>query len=163
MNSRPHAIYADRLEDAAYISDLLSLFGADPAAASEDVVTGMRELRDALEPAISRTDQLSASAGWRAVSRFSTDVLFRFRFADDGTPVLEPATGGNLSGRMLATLSQVLENGAWSRIKECANEECSSFFFDDTKNRSQRWHSYEICGNKINAAAHRARKTAADT
>ncbi|MFJ3407387.1 CGNR zinc finger domain-containing protein [Promicromonospora sp. NPDC090134] len=161
MNSRPHAVYGDRLDDAAYVSTLLASFDVD-ATEAPDAVAELRSLRAALEPAITADDEASVADGWRAVSRFSSDVLFRFQYAADGAPILEHASGGELRARMLTALTQLLESGDWSRIKECANEECKSLFLDDTKNRSQRWHSYETCGNKINAAAHRARRTAAN-
>jgi predicted RNA-binding Zn ribbon-like protein len=32
--------------------------------------------------------------------------------------------------------------------------------YDTTRSRTQRWHSYELCGNRANVAAFRAREGA---
>jgi predicted RNA-binding Zn ribbon-like protein len=58
---------------------------------------------------------------------------------------------------LLAALQTALLNGTWDRIRLCANHECSAAFYDTTRSRTQRWHSYAICGNKSNVAAYRAR------
>lgn len=46
------------------------------------------------------------------------------------------------------------------RIRVCANDGCRAVFYDTTRSRTQRWHSYELCGNRANVAAFRAREGA---
>ncbi|MDT5029510.1 MAG: hypothetical protein QOE61_5936, partial [Micromonosporaceae bacterium] len=46
----------------------------------------------------------------------------------------------------------------WTRLHLCANDVCRVAFYDASRSRTQRWHSYETCGNRANAAAHRARR-----
>ncbi|MEO3773386.1 CGNR zinc finger domain-containing protein [Micromonospora sp. B9E7] len=46
-------------------------------------------------------------------------------------------------------------------MRICGNEMCSHVFYDTTRSRTQRWHSYERCGNRTNVAAYRARARSA--
>lgn len=41
-----------------------------------------------------------------------------------------------------------------ARIKPCANHACILYFLDTSKNRTRRWCSMEVCGNRTKVAAH---------
>jgi predicted RNA-binding Zn ribbon-like protein len=43
-------------------------------------------------------------------------------------------------------------------LRRCANDECSVFFYDISKNHKRRWCSMDYCGNRAKAAGHRARQ-----
>ncbi|MEV0233746.1 CGNR zinc finger domain-containing protein [Nonomuraea sp. NPDC050786] len=43
-------------------------------------------------------------------------------------------------------------------MKECANPECTKIFIDRSRGGRREWCGMESCGNKIKAAAYRARK-----
>ncbi|MBB5782891.1 CGNR zinc finger domain-containing protein [Nonomuraea jabiensis] len=43
-------------------------------------------------------------------------------------------------------------------MKECANPECTKVFIDRSRGGRREWCGMESCGNKIKAAAYRARK-----
>jgi predicted RNA-binding Zn ribbon-like protein len=43
-------------------------------------------------------------------------------------------------------------------VKACARESCRYVFFDHSRNRSGRWCSMQVCGNREKTAAYRARK-----
>lgn len=43
-------------------------------------------------------------------------------------------------------------------MKECANPECTKVFIDRSRGRRREWCGMESCGNKIKAAAYRARQ-----
>jgi predicted RNA-binding Zn ribbon-like protein len=74
-----------------------------------------------------------------------------------------PAPAENvLAARVLGDLAAVTAAGHWNRIKACANEACGALFYDTTKARTRRWHSFGQCGNKANVAAHRQRQASAD-
>lgn len=45
------------------------------------------------------------------------------------------------------------------RVKQCEASDCVLLFVDQTKSRRRRWCSMATCGNRMKAAAHRARKT----
>ncbi|MFD9007044.1 CGNR zinc finger domain-containing protein [Streptomyces sp. NPDC059582] len=60
-------------------------------------------------------------------------------------------------------MAEMIADGTWQRIRACANEDCAHAFYDTTRSRTQRWHSYEDCGNRTNVAAYRARRPARST
>ncbi|ABE57541.1 CGNR zinc finger domain-containing protein [Chromohalobacter israelensis] len=45
-------------------------------------------------------------------------------------------------------------------VKECQAPDCVLLFHDQTKSHRRRWCSMASCGNRMKAAAHRARKSA---
>ncbi|HEY3483010.1 MAG TPA: ABATE domain-containing protein, partial [Streptomyces sp.] len=48
-------------------------------------------------------------------------------------------------------------------MKECANPECTRVYIDRSRGRRREWCGMETCGNKMKAAAYRARKREAAT
>lgn len=45
-------------------------------------------------------------------------------------------------------------------LKECANPDCTQFYIDRSRGARREWCKMDPCGNKIKAAAYRARKRA---
>jgi predicted RNA-binding Zn ribbon-like protein len=45
-----------------------------------------------------------------------------------------------------------------SRIKVCANADCSWMFYDQSTNRSRRWCQANICGNLVKVREHRSHR-----
>ena len=60
-------------------------------------------------------------------------------------------------GTVLHDVATLLRDKRWDRLKICADEACGAAFYDCTRSKTQRWHSFSICGNKNNVAAHRVR------
>jgi predicted RNA-binding Zn ribbon-like protein len=52
---------------------------------------------------------------------------------------------------LVAALATVLITGEVERIKRCPAEDCGWVFWDSTKNRSRRWCSMQVCGNRNKA------------
>lgn len=48
-------------------------------------------------------------------------------------------------------------------MKECANPECTKIFIDRSRGGRREWCGMESCGNKVKAAAYRARKKKTQT
>lgn len=96
----------------------------------------------------------------RALNTLAATLPFVYRFGADGRAAPVPARDV-LAARVLGDLAAVGAAGHWARIKACANDACGALFYDTTKARTRRWHSFELCGNKANVAAHRQRQ--ADT
>ncbi|MFD7816458.1 CGNR zinc finger domain-containing protein [Streptomyces sp. NPDC059785] len=48
-------------------------------------------------------------------------------------------------------------------MKECGNPECTRVYIDRSRGMRRQWCGMESCGNKIKAAAYRARKKQAQT
>jgi predicted RNA-binding Zn ribbon-like protein len=85
------------------------------------------------------------------------------RFRTDGSTVIEPAAVGidGALGQILAGAHRAMDRGSWRQLKLCRRDCCRWAFLDTSKNRSRRWCSMEICGNREKGAAfrHRRRKT----
>lgn len=56
------------------------------------------------------------------------------------------------------SIADYLCNADVSRIKKCENPNCTLWFWDTTKNGKRRWCTMSVCGNRMKAAAHRARR-----
>lgn len=76
-----------------------------------------------------------------------------------GTLALTPRATGltGALGRLLAIVAQAQIDGSWSRLRVCANDVCQWAFYDASRNRSGRWCSMAICGNRTKVRAHRTR------
>ena len=55
-------------------------------------------------------------------------------------------------------LVQLLTEEDLQLVKECEASDCVLLFHDQTKSHRRRWCSMAACGNRMKAAAHRARK-----
>ena len=103
-------------------------------------------------------DQLDPSA--RATIEHAADRA-RFSLASDhtGTVTLTPRADGvdGALGRLLAICLRAQVDGGWSRLRVCANDVCQWAFYDASRNRSGRWCSMAICGNRSKVRTHRGR------
>ena len=100
--------------------------------------------------------RLTALAG-----RFPLQV--RFRPGDDA--ILLPLKGGvaGALGRILADVAVAMTKGSWERLKVCSEDSCQWAFYDRSKNRSGRWCSMRVCGNRTKTRAYRDRRRGART
>jgi predicted RNA-binding Zn ribbon-like protein len=60
-------------------------------------------------------------------------------------------------GRIVAAVHATMADGSWSRLKACARDECRRVYFDASRNRSKRWCSMGVCGNREKGEAFRRR------
>lgn len=44
------------------------------------------------------------------------------------------------------------------RVRECAEEHCTSLFLDTSRSDVRRWYSVVPCGNRLKVQAYRARQ-----
>jgi predicted RNA-binding Zn ribbon-like protein len=78
------------------------------------------------------------------------------------SPGLAPAAGG-VKGALAhlvaeATIARI--KGTWTRLKICPADDCLWAFYDTSRNRSKRWCSMEVCGNRNKVRAFRDRSHA---
>jgi len=94
---------------------------------------------------------LEAAARWSALT-----VVFD----GEGRIAVEPGRGGvaGAVGRLLETVARAMGDGTWERLKACGAEGCAWAFYDHTRNRSGRWCSMAVCGNRAKVRAYRARR-----
>jgi predicted RNA-binding Zn ribbon-like protein len=87
-------------------------------------------------------------------------VCLTVRFDEDGSPTLKPESSGvsGALGRILAAVVRATDEGVWSRLKVCPNDACQWAFYDRSKNRSGKWCTMEVCGNRMKARTFRQRR-----
>jgi predicted RNA-binding Zn ribbon-like protein len=111
--------------------------GADAGAA--------RAVRDALrlstDEQVPRADALAA-------------VPLHVAFDAQGLPLLRST---HPLGAVLAAVVRLVHEGEWSRIKLCRMHDCRYAFYDTSRNRSGRWCSMRVCGNRAKTRAFRER------
>jgi predicted RNA-binding Zn ribbon-like protein len=79
----------------------------------------------------------------------------------NSAPKLESRAGGidGLCGQLVSVAVTAMLDGSWERLKACRN--CRWAFFDESKNRSARWCSMSLCGNRLKTRAYRRRQRSA--
>src|SRR6266540_1187748 len=94
------------------------------------------------------------------VNRAAGELPLQLRFAPDGEPVLGPRPDGvrGALAAMLAGIALAKAQGTWGRLKVCSSDTCQWAFYDRSKNRSGRWCSMQVCGNRTKTRAYRARQ-----
>jgi predicted RNA-binding Zn ribbon-like protein len=157
LNSRPHAIHGDRLHEVDWALENASDRAKPPNGAALDRLRGVRA---ALVDAVTGPTA-SADRAWSDFSSRTEEVTLRHVFGPGGSVLLRQTSGDPYLGAVAAAVADLVESGTWTRVKFCANPDCNGAFYDATRSRTQRWDSYETCGNKINVASHRARHGAA--
>lgn len=50
------------------------------------------------------------------------------------------------------------QNGTWTRLKTCANPECTWAFYDRSRNQQGSWCEMAVCGNRLKNRQFRARR-----
>jgi len=119
------------------------------------------ELREALRAMLRVNDGHPVDpAALEVVNRVTGSLPLQLHFSTDGEPGLGPGTGG-VRGALAAMLGAVPlaeADGTWSRLKVCSADDCQWAFYDKSKNRSGRWCSMRVCGNRTKTRAYRARQ-----
>ena len=137
-----------------------------------DEETGEDELADdAAARAWFRAHDLPARGLVAAELRAVRDAL---RAAADGRtppqaalalpPLRAAYAGGELTltsdhpaGAFVAAAVRLSFEGRWDRLKLCDMESCRYAFYDASRNRSGRWCSMAVCGNRAKTRAFRER------
>ncbi|WFB07818.1 CGNR zinc finger domain-containing protein [Streptomyces sp. LX-29] len=74
-------------------------------------------------------------------------------------PHLPPAR--QALARLAIAWAELIATGEAHRLKRCAEHSCAWAFWDVSKNRSRRWCSMRVCGNRTKARKHAAKQAAA--
>jgi hypothetical protein len=162
LNSRPHAtpVMPDTLVDPETARSVLSAFGSpEEGLPSEGRLEQIRALRSDLMNVVAPSGPADTALGWAGVTNHASTVGFRQTFSELGEVQPQQVTGDPVVGAVIFSVVELIGANALSRIRVCANEVCRHVFYDTTRSRTQRWHSYEVCGNRTNVAAYRTRKT----
>ena len=122
-----------------------------------------RAVRDALRGAMeANADHADRDAALRELNDLARGLPLRVRFVDDDTAELVPvgaAVDGVLAS-LLADVRDAMRDGTWRRLKICRSEDCQWAYYDASRNRSGRWCSMAVCGNRQKVRAYRERQSA---
>ena len=82
------------------------------------------------------------------------------RFDATGAARVEPAAPGvdGALGRLLAIVKAAQDDRTWARLKVCPAEDCQWAFYDASRNRSARWCTMDVCGNRTKVRRYRERR-----
>ncbi|MDA3629273.1 CGNR zinc finger domain-containing protein [Saccharopolyspora sp. WRP15-2] len=90
--------------------------------------------------------------------------------AAEPPPAIELSDAGlHTSGDLPAVLSQIARSGIAALadpqacLKECGRADCTRIYLDRSRGARRTWCGMEECGNRVKAAAYRARKRASST
>ena len=163
LNSRPRSGHADGLASGESAVALLDSLGLGAESLDDVGLERLRRLRDLLAVLADREVVAGGrSAAWDAVNDIAAGVPTVVRFISDEESAVRPAGEGadDSLGALIVDLDRAVSGGSWKRVRLCAYEPCKSAFYDATRSRTQRWHSYEMCGNRSNVASYRRRAAA---
>ena len=81
-------------------------------------------------------------------------------WTDDGGARFEPggSGAGGAVARIFAAVVTLQADGTWERLKVCPAGDCRYAFYDHSKNRSGRWCSMRVCGNRSKTRSFRRRQ-----
>ena len=133
---------------------------ADGGSVEEADVRRAKEVREALRSLLAANNGREVDPeAVRTLNRAAEKARLAVRFGPDGRVALEAGAGGvdGAIGGVLAAAHAGMEEGMWGRLKACANGGCAWAFYDRSKNRSGRWCSMAVCGNRKKTRAYRRR------
>ena len=139
----------------------MDLLDEDSATADEKDLERALALREGIRSLLlANNGEEVETVRIRELNRASGSVCLMVQFDDDGSPTLEPESSGVSAalGRILAAVVRATQEGSWGRLKVCTNDACQWAFYDHSKNRSGKWCTMEVCGNRMKARTFRQRQ-----
>jgi predicted RNA-binding Zn ribbon-like protein len=164
VNTRDIEESSDELESP---ESLLSWFAGMDLLDEDGATADQKDLERALALREGIRDLLLANNGEEIetvsiseLNRAASSVWLTVRFDDDGRATLKPESSGVPAalGRILAAVVRATQVGSWGRLKVCTNDACQWAFYDHSKNRSGKWCTMEVCGNRMKARTFRQRQ-----
>jgi len=139
----------------------MGLLNEDVAAADEQDLERVLAVREGIRSLLlANHGEEVETVRISELNRAAGSVYLGVRFDDEGNPMLEPESSG-VSGalaRILAAVVRAKEERVWGRLKVCTNDACQWAFYDHSKNRSGKWCTMEVCGNRMKARTFRQRQ-----
>lgn len=91
-------------------------------------------------------------------------VPLRLAISADGSASLEPSgtTVERALGELVSPIPSATADGTWDRMKVCPSDTCQWAFYDHSRNRSRRWCTMDVCGNRQKSRTFRERNRSAD-
>ena len=153
----------DELDGPHSLLGWLSSMGLidDEAIADEDNLKRALALRGGIRSLLlANNGEGIEPADLRELNGVAESLCLRVRFDEDGGLMLGPESSGVSAalGRILAAVVRATDEGIWGRLKICSNDACQWAFYDRSRNRSGKWCTMEVCGNRMKARAFRQRQ-----
>ena len=148
---------ADELADGPALGRWLRTRGLWRLGPSDEDAADARAVREALRDLLRANNGCGgdpdASAATLAAAARAGGVTVGF----DARSVRLLAPAGGISP-VVAAAGQAMVDGSWPRLKACRSDACRWAFVDSARNRSRRWCSMQVCGNREKARAFRRRQ-----
>ncbi len=154
---------ADELSTPAALAAWLDTRGLGRFAATPADLRDARRLREAFRGLLLENNGAAGGSEAAAVlDRAAARARLELRFGGERGVALEPLAGGIEAalGRLVGIAALALSDGTWSRLKACPADRCGWAFYDRARNRSRRWCSMAVCGNRTKARSYRRRHAA---
>jgi predicted RNA-binding Zn ribbon-like protein len=119
-----------------------------------------RTVREAIR-ALIEVDRPAGDAALEPLRQLAASHRARLVVAEDGAISLENSRRGGLDDELfelLLIIHRAQQDGTWSRLKICANDECQWAFFDRSRNQQGNWCNMAVCGNRLKNRDLRARR-----
>ncbi len=119
-----------------------------------------RTVREAIRALIAADDP-GNDRRLEPLRRLAASHRAQLTVAEDGAIGLENGRRGELDDglfELLLIIHGAQQDGTWSRLKICANDECQWAFFDRSKNHQGNWCDMAVCGNRLKNRELRARR-----
>jgi len=136
------------------------LIGPRASLAADDLARALA-IREGLRAlAFANHGHVADPAKIEAMRRASEGASTQVRLEPDGprfsltdSPGVDPAIGA-----LLAIVARAMIDGSWQRLKACPGRDCGWAFYDASRNRSARWCSMSVCGDREKSRAYYRRR-----
>jgi predicted RNA-binding Zn ribbon-like protein len=159
----------EMLPDAAALGRFLAAHGLAPdtaAAPTDEDVRAVHALRATLRELLTEPDVDAVIARASALSAAAGSGLSLDRGADGRWHwTVRPRPGARVADELAlltaTALLSVVRSLGTDRFRHCASPTCAGLFVDTSRAGRRRYCVPEVCGNRVNVAAHRSRRRAA--
>jgi predicted RNA-binding Zn ribbon-like protein len=127
---------------------------------SESDLERARAVREAIR-ALIEADAAGGGGRLEPLRQLAASHRAQLALAEDGTIAVENRRRGGLDDglfELLLIIQRSQQDGTWSRLKICANDECRWAFFDRSRNQQGSWCEMATCGNRLKNRELRARR-----
>jgi predicted RNA-binding Zn ribbon-like protein len=159
--------HAETFTSAAALAEWLRSRGmlAGAKRLSHDDVKRAIAVREGLRAlAFANNDRELDEDALAAMHLASHGVAAEIRIEADGPRFVAESASG-LDGALVelfALVARAMIDSSWERLKACPGRHCGWVFYDASKNKSARWCSMQVCGDRAKSRAYYRRKTTRD-